>query len=84
MKPTKAAESAIIAREHLVRLLLEQLDRTFSTEGKEAGLRWVGEVLRRLDETTLREYAYVHGLTTEHDLEPEEEAGGGPADREVS
>jgi hypothetical protein len=73
MKPTKPAESAVVAKEHLVRLLLEQLDRTFSTDGQEAGLRSVGDLLRRLDATELREYAYRHGLITEYDLEPEQE-----------
>lgn len=73
MKPTKPAEAAVVAREHLVRLLLEQLDRTFTTEGQEAGLRSVGDLLRRLDAAGLREYAYQHGLITESDLEPEHE-----------
>jgi hypothetical protein len=71
MKPTKPTQAAVIDKEHLVRLVLEQLDRTFSTEGQERGLRSVGDLLRRLDATRLREYAYMHGLITESDVEPE-------------
>jgi hypothetical protein len=74
MKPTKPAEARIVADEHLVRLLLEQMERTFNTEGQEAALRWVGDLLRRLDDASLREYAYLHGLVAESDLEPESES----------
>ena len=83
MKPTKPAEAATVAKEHLVRLLLEQLDRTFTTEGQEAGVRWVGQLLRRLDDVALREYAYLHGLTTEFDLEPEQAGHCPPAGEEA-
>jgi hypothetical protein len=73
MRRTKPAEAAIIGREHLVRVLLEHLERTYSTEGMPGAARMMEQLLLRLDETALREYAYQHGLTTEHDVEPETE-----------
>jgi hypothetical protein len=82
MRPGKPAEAEAVAKEHLVRLLLEQVDRTFSTEGHAAGLQRVGDLLRRLDAAALREYAYLHGLITEYDLEPEKETDrAGPGDK---
>lgn len=68
----KGAEASAILREHLLRVLLEQIERTFSTEGQAAGLRLVAEVFGRLDDKALRELAYQRGLTTEFDLEPDE------------
>jgi hypothetical protein len=71
MRPTKPAETAIVTREHLVRILLEHLERTFSTEGATKALHAMEQLLLHLDETALREYAYQRGITTEYDLEPE-------------
>lgn len=71
-KTRKEVEASGVLREHLVRVLSEQIERTFSTEGQEAGLRLVAEMFRRLDDRALRELAYQHGLTTEFDLEPDE------------
>lgn len=71
MRTPKPTEAAVIAREHLVRVLLEQLERTFTTEGTAGGLRFVEQLLLHLDESALREYAYQHGIMTEFDLEPE-------------
>lgn len=57
------------SREHLLRLLLEQFDRTFSTEGHAAALPVVTELLERLDDDELRAYAYRHGIRSEDELE---------------
>jgi hypothetical protein len=69
MTETKQTESDI-GREDLVRLLAEQIERTFNTEGQSQGLRLVEEMLLRLDSTALRELAYRRGLTTESESEP--------------
>ncbi len=71
MRPSKAAESAAIGREHLTRLLLEQMERTYGTEGQPGMTRMIAELLSRLDDSALREYAYSLGLTSELELEPE-------------
>ena len=75
MRPTKAAESAAIGREHLTRLLLEQMERTYGTEGQPGMTRMITELLRRLDDSALRDYAYSLGLTSELELEPEDTSG---------
>jgi hypothetical protein len=72
MRAPKAAESAAIAREHLTRLLLEQMERTYGTEGQPGMTRMVTGLLRRLDDSALRDYAYSLGLTSELELEPED------------
>ena len=69
MTTTKQTESDI-GREDLVRLLADQIERTFTTEGQSQRLRLVEEMLLRLDDTALRELAYKRGLTTESELEP--------------
>ncbi|HJR35452.1 MAG TPA: hypothetical protein VJ817_10915 [Gemmatimonadales bacterium] len=69
MTTTKQTESDI-GREDLVRLLADQIERTFNSEGQSQGLRLVEEMLRRLDDTALRELAYKRGLTTESEGEP--------------
>lgn len=73
MRETKATEGQEVMREHLLRILLEQVERTFSTEGQGAGLRLVAALFERMDDAALRELAYQYGLMTEADLEPEEE-----------
>lgn len=70
----KRTEGSIIAREHLVRLLLEQIERTFTAEGQEQGLLVVANLLRQLDEPALRGMVYQQGLEAEYELfegEPE-------------
>jgi hypothetical protein len=62
--------------EYLVRLLAEHYERTFATEGQEAGTRLLVQMLSRLDEQSLRELVYQRGLRTEADLEPEESQTG--------
>lgn len=69
MTTTKQTESDI-GREDLVRLLADQIERTFNSEGQSQGLRLVEEMLLRLDDTALRELAYKRGLTTESESEP--------------
>jgi hypothetical protein len=73
MRPSKQAEAALARREHLVRVLSELVERTFTAEGPDSGQRLLAELLRRLDDTALRELAYQQGLTTEFDREPEPE-----------
>ena len=80
MRVTKSAEAAVIEREHLVRILLEHLERTFTTEGAAGVAGILEQLLLRLDEGALREYAYQLGLTTEYDLEPEAEVRTPAAD----
>jgi hypothetical protein len=70
-------EASTASRQHLLRRLLEQLERTFSTEGYPAALRMVTELLERLDDDALRGYAYQEGIRTEDELESEAETGGG-------
>ena len=69
MTTTKQTESDI-GRDDLVRLLADQIERTFNTEGQSQGLRLVEEMLLRLDSTALRELAYRGGVTTESEGEP--------------
>ena len=69
MTTTRQTESDI-GREDLVRLLADQIERTFTSEGQSQGLRAVEEMLLRLDGTALRELAYRQGLTTESEGEP--------------
>ena len=84
MRPTKAAESAAIDREHLTRLLLEQMERTYGTEGQPGMTRMIAELLSRLDASALREYAYSLGLTSEPELEPEDASGPAGPPEEAS
>jgi hypothetical protein len=64
----KATEAGTIAHEHLVRLLLEQIERTFETGGRDEGLRRVGAMLRLLDASALRALVYGQGLQDESEL----------------
>lgn len=72
MKQSPAIEALAASRQHLCRRLVEQLERTFTTEGHESALRVVTELLERLDDDALRAYAYQHGIRTEAELEEEE------------
>jgi hypothetical protein len=78
MRRTKADEAATIDRQHLTRVLLEQIERTYDTEGRGGVIRIMEELLGHLDDPALREYAYAKGLTSEHDLEPQDEGGRAP------
>ena len=69
MKPTPTTESLAVSRQHLLRRLLEQLDRTFTTEGQQRALQVVTDLLERLDDDALRAYAYQHGIRSEDDFE---------------
>jgi hypothetical protein len=71
MRRPRAAESASIDREHLTRLLLEQMERAYGSEGTASLSRLLGELLRRLDDRALRDYALTLGLTSELELEGE-------------
>ncbi len=69
MRSTKATEGSAVAREHLTRLLLEQMELAYGTEGRPGMTRMVTELLRRLDDSALRDYAYSLGLSSERELE---------------
>lgn len=71
MHRSRADEAASIDRQHLTRLLLEQIERTYDNEGRAGVIGLVEEILGRLDDRGLREYAMARGLTSENDLEPE-------------
>jgi hypothetical protein len=75
---SKASEADIISREHLVRLLVEQIERTFATNGRDQALQQVAAMLRSLDEPALRALVYAQGLQDEDELtEPEGDSGKG-------
>lgn len=69
MKRTLTSEGTAASRQHLVRRLLEQLERTFTTEGHEAALSVVTDLLGRLDDDGLRAYAYQQGIRSEDEFE---------------
>jgi hypothetical protein len=71
MKPIPTTEALAASRQHLLRRLLEQVERTFTTEGHEAALGVVTELLERLDDDALRAYAYQHGVRSEDEFEEE-------------
>lgn len=74
----KALEADLVSREHLVRLLIEQVERTFSTEGSNKALHELGNLLRRLDESTLRALVQWQGAADEDEMtEAGEDAEGG-------
>lgn len=62
-------ESLAVPRQHLLGRLLEQLDRTFTTEGQQRAIQVVTDLLERLDDDALRAYAYQHGIRSEDDFE---------------
>lgn len=58
---SKSSVADFVSREHLVRLLVEQIERTFATEGRDQALQAVAHMLRRLDEAALRALVYRQG-----------------------
>ena len=76
MSRDTVTEAEAGARRHLQRRLLEQLDRTFTTEGREGVLRVMADVLARLDSDALRGYAYERGIRSEDELEGDEASRG--------
>jgi hypothetical protein len=72
---SKASEADIVSREHLVRVLLEQIERTFATDGRHKALEQIAVMLRRLDEPSLRALVYEQGLVEESELSEPEEPG---------
>jgi hypothetical protein len=64
----KAQEAELVSRQHLVRLLLEQVERTFSAEGSRKALEELGNLLRRLDEPTLRALLQWQAVADEDEL----------------
>lgn len=69
---SKRSEADFVSCEHLVRLLVEQIERTFATDGRDQALQKVAHMLRGLDEGALRALVYRQGLQSEDELtEPE-------------
>jgi len=69
---SKSSEAGLVSLEHLVRLLVEQIERTFATDGRDQALQEVAHMLRGLDEAALRALVYRQGLQNEDELtEPE-------------
>ena len=77
--PSKSSEADQISREHLIRLLVEQIERTFNVGGQRQALQKIADLLRGLDEPALRGLVYQQGLQSEEELteaEIEPKAGG--------
>jgi hypothetical protein len=69
---SKSSEADFVSRDHLIRLLVQQIERTFATDGRDQALHEVADMLRGLDEAALRALVYRQGLQTEDELtEPE-------------
>jgi hypothetical protein len=69
---SKTSEADFVSREHLVRQLVEQIERTFATDRRDQALQKVADMLRGLDEAALRALVYRQGLQNEDELtEPE-------------
>lgn len=78
---SKAAEADMVSREHLVRLLVEQIERTATLEGRNRAMQQIAEMLRSLEEPVLRGLVYRQGLQDEDEMtepEPEQEAPPSP------
>jgi precorrin-6B methylase 1 len=71
--PEQGLEADVISREHLVRLLLEQIERTFATDGRDQALQQIAAMLRRLDQSALRALVYEQGLQDEAELSEDED-----------
>ena len=79
--PSKSSEADQISREHLIRLLVEQIERTFNVGGQRQALQKIADLLRGLDEPALRGLVYQQGLQSEEELtEAEIELKAGGAD----
>jgi hypothetical protein len=83
MRHIPVNETRGATRQHLVRRLLEQLDRTFAADGEGRAMEAVTQLLDRLDDDNLRAYAYLQGIRAEDEFEVEAEgesrAGPEPA-----
>jgi hypothetical protein len=66
--PSKSSEADYISREHLVRLLAEQIELTFASNGRAHALQKIADMLRKLDEAALRALVYQQGLQHEDEL----------------
>ena len=65
---SKATEAELVSREHLVRLLVEQIERTYAADGPDRALQHITDILRGLDESALRGLVYSQGLQGEDEL----------------
>lgn len=73
---SKATEAELVSREHLVRLLVEQIERTYAADGPDKALQHITDLLRGLDVGALRGLVYSQGLQGEDELtEPEPDTG---------
>jgi len=66
----RAAAEGTAADEELIRRLVEQVERTYETEGRAGALASVTDMLRRLDPATLAALALEREVDAE-ELEPE-------------
>lgn len=66
----KAALEGTAADEELIRLLVEQVERTYETDGRAGAMASVTDMLRRLDPATLQALAVSREVDAE-ELEPE-------------
>ena len=58
--------------ENMVRLLVEQIERTATMEGRNRAMQQIADMLRSLDEPVLRGLVYRQGLADEDEMtEPE-------------
>lgn len=76
MKHETIPSGRAASRQHLQRLLLEQFERTFTTEGHGEALHHISDLLTRLDDEALRSYAYRRGIRSEDEFEREPGANG--------
>jgi len=77
-RSSKRSEADQISREHLIRLLVEQIERTFDIQGRDQTLQNIADMLRGLEEPALRGLVYQQGLQSEQELtEAEIELKGG-------
>jgi hypothetical protein len=75
---SKSAEADFVSRDHLIRLLVQQIERTFAADGRDQALHEVADMLRGLDEAALRTMVYRQGLQTEDEMtEPEVDSAKG-------
>ena len=73
---TTATEAELVSRAHLVRLLVEQIERTYAADGPDKALQHITDLLQGLDVTALRGLVYSQGLQGEDELTEPEPATG--------
>ena len=69
-RPSVADAAGTAANEDLIRRLVEQVERTYETDGRAGAVAWVTDRLRRLDTATLQALAIEREVDAD---EPERE-----------